>query len=227
MKKLLVAILLLVVIAGAGAWYFVTFHLDNLIRQEIVQVAERSLKTKVHVGSVRTDLRAGTLTIEDITVANPPGFRNPNAFTLRGIEAAVDYETREILRIVVESPEITIEERDDQVNVAALLSAAEADSAPETESDGTPPPQLVIHHFRMNSSRAAFESASLEHYSDVRIDAVELRDIRGTPQEVGEQILRGVLDEVVTAAAVELLKARASEKIDEAAKKLEEFFKRD
>ena len=227
MKKLLVAILLLVVIAGAGAWYFVTFHLDNLIRQEIVQVAERSLKTKVHVGSVRTDLRAGTLTIEDITVANPPGFRNPNAFTLRGIEAAVDYETREILRIVVESPEITIEERDDQVNVAALLSAAEADSTPEPESDGTPPPQLVIHHFRMNSSRAAFESASLEHYSDVGIDAVELRDIRGTPQEVGEQILRGVLDEVVTAAAVELLKARASEKIDEAAKKLEEFFKRD
>ena len=227
MKKLLVAILLLVVIAGAGAWYFVTFHLDNLIRQEIVQVAERSLKTKVHVGSVRTDLRAGTLTIEDITVANPPGFRNPNAFTLRGIEAAVDYETREILRIVVESPEITIEERDDQVNVAALLSAAEADSTPEPESDGTPPPQLVIHHFRMNSSRAAFESASLEHYSDVGIDAVELRDVRGTPQEVGRQLLRGALDEVVTAAAVELLKARASEKIDEAAKKLEEFFKRD
>jgi len=227
MKKLLAVVLLLAVIAGAGAWYFVTFHLDNMIRDEIVRVAERSLNTRVHVGSVRTDLREGTLTIEDITVANPPGFRNPNAFTLRGIEAAVDYETREILRIVVESPEITIEERDDEVNVATLLSAAERDSAPEPESEGSPPPQLVIHHFRMNSSRAAFESASLEHYSDVRIDAVELRDIRGTPQEVGRQLLQGVLDEVVTAAAVELLKAKASEKIDEAAKKLEEFFKRD
>jgi len=227
MKKLLAVVLLLAVIAGAGAWYFVTFHLDNMIRDEIVRVAERSLNTRVHVGSVRTDLRNGTLTIEDITVANPPGFRNPNAFTLRGIEAAVDYETREILRIVVESPEITIEERDDQINVATLLNAAETDSAPEPESDGGPPPQLVIHHFRMNSSRAAFESASLEHYSDVGIDAVELRDVRGTPQEVGRQLLRGVLDEVVTAAAVELLKAKASEKIDEAAKKLEEFFKRD
>lgn len=227
MKKLLVVVLLLVVIAGAGAWYFVTFHLDNMIRQQIVQVAERSLKTRVHVGSVRTDLRKGTLTIEDITVANPPGFRNPNALALRGIEATVDYETREILRLVIENPEITIEERDDELNVAMLLSAAETETAPEPETGGSPPPQLVIHHFRMNSSRAAFESASLEHYSDVRVDAVELRDIRGTPQEVGEQILRGVLDEVVTAAAVELLTAKASEKIDEAAKKLEEFFKRD
>jgi len=214
MKKLFGIILLLLLIAGGGVWYFTAFHLDNMVRDQIQQVASRTLGTRVSVGSVATDLRAGSLTIGDITVANPSGFRNPNAFTLRGIEAAIDYGTLEIRRLVIEQPEIVIEEADGETNVQRLLSAVEREPDPEPAGEGQPP-ILVIHHFRMNASRAAFESASLDHYSDVRIDAVELRELRGTPQQVGRRIAREVLDEVVTAAALEMLKATAAEKLQE------------
>ena len=226
MKKVLGVILLIALVAGVGVWYFVSFHLDNMIRQRIEQVAGRSLDTRVSVGTVVTDIRNGSLTISDIVVANPPGFRNPNALTLKGIEAAIDYDTLDIRRLVIEQPEVVIEEIDEVTNVALLLEAVENEPAP-TPAEEAGEPVLVIHHFRMNASRAAFESASLERYTDFELDAVELRDVRGTPREVGQQIARGILEEAVSAAALQMLKEAASEKIDEAAKKLEEIFRRD
>ena len=67
----------------------------------------------------------------------------------------------------------------------------------------------------MNGSRAAFESESLDRYSDLKIAAVELNDIEGTPAEVASAIATEVVSEVVSAAAVELLKAKASDKIND------------
>ena len=215
MKKLLGVIVLLLLVAAGGIWYFTAFHLDNMVRDRIQQVATRSLGTAVTVGSVTTDIKGGSMTIGDITIANPPGFRNPNALTLRGIEAAIDYATLEVRHLVIEKPEIVIEEVDGETNVQRLLAAIERDPAPEPPGQAEEPVTIVIHHFRMNASRAAFESASLEHYSDVKIDAVELSNLRGTPMDVGRRIGREVLEEAVEAAAIELLKAKAAEKLGE------------
>jgi hypothetical protein len=220
MKKLIGVLLLLLLIAGGAVWYFLAFRLDGAIRQQIEQVAEQSLGTDVRVGAVRTDLKTGSLTISDIEVANPPGYRNPNAFTLRGIEAAVDYGTFEVRRVIIEDPAIVIEEIDGETNIAELLAAAEQDVEAPPEEVAAGPPTIVIHHFRMNSSRAALESASLELFSDLRVDTIELRDIRGTPREVGQAIAREVLEETAKAAAIELMKAKA-------AQKLEQLFDRD
>ncbi|MEJ2383786.1 MAG: hypothetical protein P8Y54_05240 [Xanthomonadales bacterium] len=214
MKKIIGILLLLLLVAAGGAWYFLTFRLDGVIRQQIEQVAERSLGTEVRVGAVRTDLKNGSLTISDIEIANPAGFRNPNALTLRGIEAAVDYGTLEVRRVVIENPEMVIEEIDGDTNIDRLLRAAEQDVT-SPQDDSAAPPVIVIHHFRMNSSRAALESTTLDLYTDLRVDTVELREIRGTPQEVGQQIAREILDEAAKAAAIELMKAKAAQKLDQ------------
>ena len=215
MKKLIGILLLLLLVAGGVVWYFLAFRLDGLIREQIELVAERSLGTDVRVGSVVTDLKTGSLTISDIEVANPPGFRNPNALTLRGIEAAVDYGTREVRRVVIENPEIVIEEIDGETNIALLLQTAEQDVELPPADGSAEPPTIVIHHFRMNSSRAALESSSMELYSDLRVDTIELREIRGTPQEVGQAIAREVLEETAKSAAIELMKAKAAQKLDQ------------
>ena len=168
------------------------------------------------MGSVTTDIKNGALTISSITVANPPGFNNPNAFTLNGIEAAVDYQNFDIKRVIVDRPEIVIEEQDGETNFTRMLAQVEsAPAQPDPQAGDKPEPVIVLHHFRMNQSRAAFESKSLDRYSNLEIDAVELKDIRGTPSEVSQVIAREVLDEVVAEAAKELLKAKASEKLDD------------
>ena len=202
-------------LAGGFAWYFMAFRLDGFIAGQIERVGTQTLGTQVTVGQVTTDIKGGAMTISDITVANPAGFNNPNAFTLRGIEAALDYDTLDIRRIIVDKPEIVIEEIDGSTNFAALLDGMErGDDEAAPADDGAPPPELTIRLFRMNESRAAFESATLDRYSNITIDEVELQNLEGTPPEVAEAIVREILNEVVSSAALELLKTKATEKLE-------------
>ena len=215
MKKVFVTILVLLLLLGIAAWYFVSFRLDGVIKQQIEQVGSQTMGTSVSVGSVTTDLKNGSLVISRITVANPPGYKNTNAITLNGIEAAVDYKTLDIKQIIVDKPEIVIEEKNGASNFTELLAGMEDSPEPAPAEEGAEPPILVIHHFRMNESRAAFESTSMDHYSDLKVKAIEVRDVKGTPAEVTEVISTKVVKEIVSAAAMELLKAKASEKIDD------------
>ena len=215
MKKVFVTILVLLLLLGIAAWYFVSFRLDGVIKQQIEQVGSQTMGTSVSVGSVTTDLKNGSLIISRVTVANPPGYKNENALTLNGIEAAVDYKSLDIRRIIVDKPEIVIEEKDGESNFTDLLAGMEDSPEPAPAEEGAEPPILVIHHFRMNESRAAFESVSLDHYSDLKVKAIEVKNVEGTPPEVAKVITREIVEEIVSAAAIEILKAQASKKIDD------------
>lgn len=215
MKKLLGVLLVLLLVIGGAAWYFTSFKLDGMIQGAIEQAGRDTLGTSVSVGNVHTDLKNGALTISNITVANPPGYKNQTAFTLNNIEAAIDYGTRDIKRVIIDKPEIVVEELNGNTNISQLLANLESAPAEPTPAADAEPPVITIHHFRMNESRASFESASMDRYSDIKVDAVELKNLKGTPDELAEVIGREVLDEVISAAAVELLKAKASEKLDD------------
>ena len=86
------------------------------------EVGTQTFGTSVTVGSLSTDIKNGSMTISDVTVANPPGYKNVNAFTLRGIEAAVNFENFDIKRIIVDKPDIVIEEKNGETNFTELLS---------------------------------------------------------------------------------------------------------
>ena len=218
MKKAITILLVLLLVAG-GTWYFVSFRMDSMIASNIETRASASLGTQVTVGTVSTDIKGGKLTISNITIANPPGFKNKNAFSLNGIEAAVDYSSYEFKHVVIDKPDIVIEEMGGETNFSRMLAGIEKQgSEPEPGSDpaadGKEEPIIVIHHFRMNESRGSFESESLDKYSNLKIDAIELSNIKGTPTEVSKVITRKIVNEIAKEAAIELLKAKASEKID-------------
>jgi hypothetical protein len=218
MKKAVIVILVVLLVIGGGVFYFTSFKLDGVIKQAIEESGSRSFGTAVTVGNLATDLKNGSLTISNITVANPPGYKNEIAFSLSGIEAAVDYDSFEIKRVIIDKPEIVIEEKGGETNFSEMLANMErapAEPEPEPAGEAEAPPEIVIHHFRMSESRAAFESESLDRYSDLKIDEVELKNVRGTPGEVANVIAKEVIEEVVSEAAKELLKAKAAEKIDD------------
>lgn len=224
MKKIVVVLLVLALVVGAGVWYFVSYRLDSLIETRIEQAGSASFGSRVSVGAVTTNIRDGSLQISNITVANPPGFKSPNAFSLDSIQAAVDYANFDIQRVVIDKPSIVIEEIGGKTNFEQMLAELERMEA-EPAGPGADEPQIVLRHFRMNESRAAFQSESLDRYTDVEIDAVELHDIRGTPTEVAKVIAREVLDEVTAEAATELLKAQAGKKYEEVEQKVGDALK--
>ena len=145
------------------------------------------------------------------------GFRNENAFSLNDIEAAIDYSNYDIKHVVIDKPEIVIEELGGETNFSRMKAGIEnqgSDAESEPAAGGKEEPIIVIHHFRMNESRGSFESESLDMYSNLKIDAIELSNIKGTPSEVTEVISKKIINEIAREAAIELLKAKASEKID-------------
>lgn len=225
MKKVLTFLVILLLLAGGGVWYFVTYRLDAMIEQRIETVGTQSLGTRVSVGKVKTSIKDGSLTISNVTVANPPGFKNQNALSLNGIEAAVDYGNLDITRLVIEKPEIVIEELNGDTNFSRMMDEFEqtgsgTEPAPTDTGSGEEEPIITIRHFRMNESRAAFESESLDRYSDIEVDAVELNNLKGTPTELSRIIAAKILKEVTSEAATELLKAEARKQIDKASDKV-------
>jgi hypothetical protein len=113
-----------------------------------------------------------------------------------------------------------VEEKGGKTNFDQILAGMEKqESAPPAESepsaDGQEEQIIVIRHFRMNGSRASFESESLDHYSDLKVGAVELSNLKGTHSEISKVITNEIIKEITQAAAIELVKAKASEKLDD------------
>jgi len=219
MGKILAFLGVVALLIAAAAWYFVSFHLDGVLQQRIEQAGSLSLGTAVEVQGVETDLRAGTLKIREISVANPEGFDGPYAVRFRGVEAAVDYPAREIKRVIIDNPDIVMQERDGQTNFGQMLQSL--DSAPaEPTGDSAEEPIITIRHFRINEARAAFESKTYDRYTDLEVDAVELNDLVGTPSELATVIAREVVGELSSEAAVQLLKAQARKQLGDVEEKV-------
>jgi hypothetical protein len=128
--------------------------------------------------------------------------------------------------VVIDKPDIVIEEMGGTTNfeqMLAELDRMEAEAGPA--GAGADEPVIVLRHFRMNESRAAFQSESLDRYTDVEVDAVELHDLRGTPTEVARIIAREVLDEVKAEAAKEVLKAQVGKQYEEVEEQLNDALK--
>ncbi len=212
MKKVFLVLGLIMLVGAGAAWYFVTYRLDGVIETRIEKAASLAMGSRLEVGGVSTDIRGGSLRVERISVANPEGFENPFAVQFNGLEAAVDYETLEIKRVIIDNPDFVIEERDGQSNFGQMLKAIEA-SAPPADPNASPEPEIVIRHFRIDETRAAFESHSFERYADVEVDAIELRDLRGTPTELAEVIAREVVGELSSEAGRALLEAEAKKRL--------------
>lgn len=221
MKKVFLTLGLIVLVGAGAAWYFVAYRLDTVIESRIERAATLAVGTHVEVGGVSTDIRAGTLRIDRISVANPPGFENPHAMTLNGVEAAVDYDGLEIRRIFIDNPDFIIEERGGATNFGLMMDSI-GQHVPPADPAAGPEPEIVIRHFRIDDTRAAFESHTFDRFTDVEIDAIELHGLRGTPTELAERIAREVVREVSSEAASALVRAEARKRLGDVGERVGE-----
>jgi hypothetical protein len=213
MRKVFYTLGLIALVGAGAAWYFVNMRLDTMVESRLERAATMALGSHVEVGGVETDLRNGTLRIREVSVANPPGYENTHAMRFNGIDAAVDYQNLEIKRVVIDNPEFIIEELNGTTNFQQMLDALDSGETVVPAGDpAKPEPEIVIRHFRIDKARAAFESKSLDQYTDLNVDAIELNNLKGTPSELANQIGKVVLKELSSEAAMALLEAQARKK---------------
>ena len=73
MKKVILGLVLVIILAIVGGVYYVLTNLDALVEAAIEKHGSEATQTAVRVDSVKIDLSNGAGAISGLTIANPTG----------------------------------------------------------------------------------------------------------------------------------------------------------
>jgi len=250
MKKIIFASIVIFVIAIAGAIFYVLNNLDAIVRAAIEEFGSDAVKTSVQVEEVAISLTEGAATIYGLTVANPDGFSLPQAFSLGQVAVDINLEKTSKQLIVIDAiniaaPKVFYEinaDREGSLNIlkdnlgvgaGASTGTSSAGTATGTESSkdsaGAP--------IKLNIARFEFKDASLhakvvplkDKTYDLKLPALVLTNLNGTPEQISRQVLDRLIDHAKKEiqrqgldTELEEIKARAQQGIDEGKAKLEQ-----
>ena len=169
MRKSLIAIVAILVIAIAAAVFYVFSNLDAIVKAAIEQHGSDAVKTSVQVDQVAIKLADGAAAITGLTVANPEGFSLPQAFSLGEIAIDIDLEKtgKELIAIDtidIAAPRIYYEinaQRQGSLNVLKENLATGAGATDGTTADGEPQASTDAAPLKLDIARFELKQASL------------------------------------------------------------------
>lgn len=244
MKKTIWAIIIILMIAVAGAVFYVFNNLDAIVKAAIEEFGSEAVKTSVQVEGVEIRLTEGAAAISGLTVANPDGFSLPQAFILGEMAVGLNLEktSKEMIAIDViniVAPQVFYEinaQRQGSLNVLKDNLSMGGGAADAPAGGGTPaasetaPMKLDIARFEFRDASLHAKVVPLQNKTyDLKLPSLLLTGLSGTP----EQISRQVLDRLIDHAKKEIrkqgldeelaeIKAKAQQRIDEEKAKLEQ-----
>ena len=202
-KKLLISLLLLVVLA-VGATFL---YLDRIVTTGIEVVGSQVLGTEVTVASVAISPLNGSGSISGLEIRNPEGFDSDYIFQLEQVEVSLNTasllsDVIEIESIIITQPEITYETRITTDNVRALLENIGSSGGETATADSEAGKELFIRDFRLLSPQVNLVAAVAT--APISLPDIELTDI-GT--EDNAATVAQVLEVVLSALRRTILEA--------------------
>lgn len=215
MKKLVIALVALLIIVG-GAAIFLASNLDGYIKETIEKEGSLALGNPVSLTAVETDLTGGSAKLSGLSIANPQGYPSANAFSVNTIQAKVDYGNQTIQEVLIENPVINADVIGTRSNFQDLLdqmpdSTEEEQATEESEEE----PIIAIQSFKLLQATVNLSHDKYGAQSFVMDDLI-LTDISGTATEISEEIARN-LSAHVSKQTTNHIKAQVAEKLKEEA----------
>jgi len=242
--KIILIIVLLILVGGFVASWFLVKNLDQFVQEAIQEVGTEQLDTGVSLESVSVNIPMARATLSGLRVANPEGYSSEPVFVLGSID--VDLELASLVNDVLVIEEITI--RDPQVNfelndkgVSNLDVLEERMGRAGGGQSGSGDSKLLI------IDRLDFKGGSIRARAAMRPDdelvfdfpVIFMTDLGrpdgATAEEIGAEVTAVLLERSMSAAKqagvqrlvdeqTEKLIDKGKEKLDE---KLKDIFKRD
>jgi hypothetical protein len=268
MKRLLVVLGLLVLVAVGALVWFVRFSLDGRVKAAIEERGTAMALADVRVEGVHLDLRGGRGTIRGITVANPAGFPAGTAIALREIAIGIDTGSLRgsplvVHEIRVGEPRVdVVMNAEGRMNVEVLrrnvgdypdrVAAAEpreerearaeraGGDAPEPAPEPAPAPagepeperRVRVGELTIEEGLVTIDASALgrEQREELKLGAVELRDLGGargaTPEQLGRRVADALVARTARAVAGAELKRTLRDKGGELGEKLGELLQK-
>jgi hypothetical protein len=248
MKKIILSIILLVVIAIAVGIYYVFTNLDSLVKAAIETHGSEATQTAVRVDKVNIDLANGAAGLSGLSIANPGGYAFPNAFTMGEIRGAIDLKSLQeepyvINEITVLAPQVFVEinegnktnlnELKNNLTAGAAPSAANTEAPQTSDQSSTPGPRLIIRRVTFADGNIQARVAVLDNKElNLKLPNLDMSNLGGKNGATGEELAREILNRLTDHATrevknkvidqeIEKLKAKAQAKVDEEKAKLE------
>lgn len=245
MKKAIMGLLLILVIAIGGSVFYLLTNLDSLVEAAIEKYGSEATQTSVLVDSVKINLTDGAAGITGLTVGNPSGYGFANVFSLGEIRAAIDLESLQeepyiINEITILAPQVFVEvNEDNKTNLNELKNKLTAGAAakPQAEApaDGSDAePRLIIRKLTFADGTIQAKVAALKNKEyKLKLPGLDMNDLGGskgaTATELASEILKRLTDRAsdvvkndIIDAEINKLKAQAQQKIDEAKAKAQQ-----
>lgn len=202
-KGVLIGLVILVVIV-AGALFYVWSSLDSIVAAAIEKYGSEATKTEVRVDSVKLALTEGSGAISGLSVANPPGFSEPNVFALGKISTKLNTATLTQDPVVIEeiyigAPHVYFEINEQGQSNLKVLQDNMGSKAPAKPEKAKSEVNLVIRRLVIEEGKVDAKVAALpDQDRSAPLPRIELRNI-GDKQRgaTGEEIARVVLQELI------------------------------
>jgi hypothetical protein len=112
-KKILIAVVVLVVVVAGGLFYLYS-NLGSIIKTAIETYGSQATQAKVTVDSVKLSATDGQGSISGLVVGNPPGFNGPQSISLGLVSLTVDTSSIMqnpviIKQVVIDAPQVSYE----------------------------------------------------------------------------------------------------------------------
>jgi len=236
MKKVLIALAVIVVLVIGGAFLLFS-NLDKLVETGIEKAGTETLGTPVEVGRVELALSAGSASIYDFSIANPPGFTNADMVSFDELSVVINLQNTSseqihISSVVARNPHVRYESSDGTSNVdtvSARFENGEAEAVAESETSTV---NLIIDSILIEDINGILQSGLLPEPVEVSLGDINLSGLEGSPDELANQIMAPVLSQIGAVAAQSLLQATTDllgssvegvgEQLDDAADQVED-----
>lgn len=224
MKSLKVVLLLVVLAAALGGYFFLGDLLGRAAVVAVNQYGPPLTGTEVTLGSAHLSPLSGGGWLKELLVGNPTGFQTAKAFSVGEISVKVKPtsllgDTVDVQEVVVAGPEFIYETKLVSTNLGTILDNLEKNTGGEQQTADTtatgepsgPAKKIIIRHFVLQDAKVVVAAGNTT--LEVPLATLELTDIgvaKGgvTPAEAAAEILPQVL-KMVTQTAVSSLGDRA------------------
>jgi len=218
-KKWLSAAVVLLALVMLAAVVLVT-RLDGLITRAVNTYGPDITGTDVHLDDVRVSFFSGNITIKNLTMGNPKGFRSPRAMRVASVSVSLEpasllSDTIIIRHLEIVEPDITYEKRggtDTFKTIAkhAERKAKEAGIASGETGQEKPGKKLLIREFISRGGRVTLHTPDLPSgTAGAALSDMQMRDVGGKdgapPSEVFSRILAVLYDRLTMPIVIDTL----------------------
>lgn len=237
MKKIVLGVIVVLILVVGGAIYYGLSNLDALVKAAIEKYGSQTTQTAVRVEKVQIKLAEGDGAIYGLTVANPKGFIQEQAFSLGEIGLGIDLQSLKeepyvINRITVRAPQVFVEVNEkNKTNLNELKNNLPAsgktakEGGEQSAGTGGKEPRLIIRQLTFEQGQITAKVTPLKKDYDLKLPAINMANLGGskgaTPTELSKEILKRLTDAATAEikkkgidAELDKLKSQAQEKID-------------